>query len=243
MIPIEILAGTRTDIPLMRRVTGWKWRRTRSTTAIYVPFYANRVVQIDPALRWLYLPWNSAALRLAPSAVFRFVRGIEIDRRFGYLISVECWRNARTYVDTVAWQLFSGEIRLLRANKLLVPVTTRRGRVSRRAYLERRLRDATRASSSYSRERKSARRMRKEEVAVNISSAAISSVSIYDDEVTRYRVRKCRAFECKRLHIRSKHRYIFPPTRKSFSTSEKEKKEREAVESSGVESGESLSHR
>lgn len=39
--------------------------------------------------------------------------------------------------------------------------------------------------------------MRKEEVAVNISSAAISSVSIYDDEVTRYRVRECRAFECK----------------------------------------------
>lgn len=40
------------------------------------------------------------------------------------------------------------EIRLLRANKLLVPVTTRRGRVSRRVYLEkereRRVSDATR---------------------------------------------------------------------------------------------------
>lgn len=75
------------------------------------------------------------------------------------------------------------------------------------------LRCDARIFSSYSRERKSARRMRKGEAAVNISSAAISSVSIYDDEVTRYRVRECRAFECKRLHIR---RYIFPLTRKSL---------------------------
>lgn len=82
--------------------------------------------------------------------------------------------------------------------------------------------------SSYSRERKSARRMRKGEAAINISSATISSVSIYDDEVTRYRVRECRAFECKRLHIR---RYIFPLSRENPSLSkifEKEEKKREA---------------
>lgn len=87
------------------------------------------------------------------------------------------------------------------------------------------MRDA-RILSLLARERKSARWMRKEEV--NISSAAISSVSIYDDEVTRYRVRECRAFEYERMHsdIFSLPRENLSPSR----ISEKEEKRREAFE-------------
>lgn len=67
---------------------------------------------------------------------------------------------------------------------------------------------------------------------VNIFSAAISSVSIYDDEVTRYRIRECRAFECKRSRIHRERRFIFSPTQVSFSIKkslkERKKKEKEA---------------
>lgn len=76
---------------------------------------------------------------------------------------------------------------------------------------------------------------------VNIFSAAISSVSIYDDEVTRYRVRECRAFECKRSRIHRERRFISSPTQVSSSIKKisergkEKKKKRETIESSDIE--------
>lgn len=107
-----------------------------------------------------------------------------------------------------------GEIRLLRANKLLVPVTARRGRVSRRVYLETDVsrRDARFAASSLSvpcasvnqrgGRRRQRRPRRSAQRAILRVCATISSASIYDDEVTRVALENA-AVECERLRHRN----------------------------------------